>query len=97
MKYTTEEELLKLTSKEALAKMRVAIYRPTEETAVINTENVLLDIISKDLEALEILSKYVSFKLYEQDSCYFIQVGNEPLKSITKEEYEILKRWKDGR
>lgn len=46
-------------------------------------------------EALEILSKYVSFKLYEQDSCYFIQVGNEPLKSITKEEYEILKRWKD--
>lgn len=45
---------------------------------------------------LEVLSKYVSFKLHEQDGYYFIQIGNEPLKRITKEEYDILKRWKDG-
>ena len=81
-----------MTDREKLRQLRQDFYAPGE----IKYDSIAyFTSIEKDLEALDILSKYVSFKLYEQDSCYFIQVGNEPLKSITKEEYEILKRWKD--
>ena len=86
MKYTTEAELLKLTSKEALAKMRVAIYRPTEETAVINTENVLLDIIEKDLEVLKALKRNVGIRIAIQEW------ANKESK-IFPNDRKIVKEW----
>ena len=82
MKYTTREELLKLTSKEALQKLRVAIYRPTEDTAVINTENVLLDIIAKDLEMVDILKKVFGY-------CVIIPRQLE----ISNDEIRKIKEW----
>lgn len=42
---------------------------------------------------LEILSKYVNIKLQELDGYYFLQINNEPIRSITKEEYNILNEW----
>ena len=96
MKYTTESELRKLTSKEALAKLRLAIYRPTEATAVINTENVLLDVIEKDLEVLEILKRIVKIVDYSKypitslDNQLVILSGGE-IKNV--EDYNKIKEW----
>lgn len=86
MKYTTEAELLKLTSKEALAKLRLAIYRPTEETAVINTENVLLDVIEKDLEVLKALKRNVGIRIAIQEW------ANKESK-IFPNDRKIVKEW----
>ena len=96
MKYTTRDELIKLTSTQALGKLRVAVFRPTEAIAVINTENVLLDIIANDLEVLEILKKYINKGELGHPSgvrCGIIATGMELNEIDNKEDYEKVKEW----
>lgn len=71
----------------------ITIYGDT----VLKTQDIMYYTIKiyRDLCRLDAISKYIKYELQEQDGYYFIQIGNEPLKSITKEEYDILKRWKD--
>lgn len=82
MKYTTEAELFKLTSKEALEMLRTTYNLPADIKANYG------EIIEKDLEILEILKRH----FYEE---YQIPTGQHSLlfRLNGTPEYIKIKEW----
>ena len=72
-----------MTSKEAMAKLKENF-----ENDVYKVERVMLNIIEKDLEVLEILRKYVFFDVeYNYITMFDIK------ECITNSDFEILQEW----
>lgn len=45
---------------------------------------------------LRLIKKVARIKIHQQDGFYWLQIGDDPMLSITREEYEQLKEWMNG-
>lgn len=45
---------------------------------------------------LRVIKKTARIKIHQQDGFYWLQIGDDPMLSITREEYEQLKEWMNG-
>ena len=57
------KELDKLTTKEVIQKLKSWLYRPTEDIGIINTEQLMLERLEKDLVMLDTLKKGLLFNI----------------------------------
>lgn len=57
------QELDKLTTKEVIQKLKLWLNRPTEDIGIINTEQLMLERLEKDLVMLDTLKKGLLFNI----------------------------------
>lgn len=57
------QELEKLTTKEVIQKLKLWLNRPTEDIGIINTEQLMLERLEKDLVILDTLKKGLLFNI----------------------------------
>jgi len=45
---------------------------------------------------LRLIKKVARIKIHQQDGFYWLQIGDDPMIGITREEYEHLEDWLNG-
>lgn len=94
------QELDKLTTKEVIQKLKLWLNRPTEDIGIINTEQLMLERIEKELEVLGTLKKLfidyfpaVQVKQYTDGSHAMETQDCSSILPIDEEEYKKIKEW----
>ena len=88
------QELDKLTTKEVIQKLKLWLNRPTEDIGIINTEQLMLERLEKDLKILDILKSKFSkteYGNYLIDEIFWKE--NYPGYEKHNEEFELIKEW----
>ena len=49
----------------------------------------------KYVDILELVKDKI--QIHEQDGFYWIQISNDPMTKITKEQYDLVKEWMNGK
>ena len=55
------QELEKLTTKEVIQKLKLWLYRPTEDIGIINTEQLMLERIEQELGRISTANRTTQF------------------------------------
>ena len=93
--FEIRQELEKLTTKEVIEKLKLWLYRPTEDIGIINTEQIMLERIEKDLEVLEMLRGIIQVYCVKRKRNNLYILASKNL-SLTEEEYKKIKEWIDN-
>ena len=56
----------------------------------------MLTTVYNPLLILRLIKNVARIKILQQDGFYWIQIGDDPMFGITREEYEQLEEWLNG-